>query len=78
MKARNSSHGDMPAAFITMISESVDELVEHVRDRDQQRDRRDHQHQQRDDQPGDADEHQDGLALAGDRGRNRAAPASPR
>ena len=27
MKARNSSHGDMPAAFITMISESVDSLL---------------------------------------------------
>ena len=27
MKARNKSHGDMPAAFITMISESVDSLL---------------------------------------------------
>ncbi len=27
MKARNSTHGDMPAAFITMISESVDSLL---------------------------------------------------
>ncbi len=27
MKARNSSHGDMPAAFMTMISESVDSLL---------------------------------------------------
>jgi hypothetical protein len=27
MKARNRTHGDMPAAFITMISESVDSLL---------------------------------------------------
>ena len=27
MKARNRNHGDMPAAFITMISESVDSLL---------------------------------------------------
>ena len=55
----------MPAAFITMISESLRQLVEHVRGRDHQRDRRDHQDEQRNDQPGDADEDQDGLALAG-------------
>ena len=55
----------MPAAFITMISESLRQLVEDVRDRDQQRDRRDHQNEQRYDQAGDADEDQDGLALAG-------------
>ena len=41
------------------------QLVEHMRDRDQQRDRRDHQDQQRNDQAGDADEHQDGLTLVG-------------
>ena len=41
------------------------QLVEHVRDRDQQRDRRDHQDQQRNDQTGDADEHQDRLTLGG-------------
>ena len=40
-------------------------LVEDVGHRDHQRDRRDHHHQLRDDQAGDADEHQDGLALAG-------------
>ena len=40
-------------------------LVEHVGDRDHQRDRRDHQDELRDHQPGDADEHQDRLALAG-------------
>ena len=27
MKARNRNHGDMPAAFMTMISESVDSLL---------------------------------------------------
>ena len=27
MKARNSFHGDMPAAFMTMISESFDSLL---------------------------------------------------
>jgi len=48
-----------------MISESEDIFVEHMRDRDQQRDRRDHQHQKRNDQAGNADEDQDGLALAG-------------
>ena len=40
-------------------------FVEHVGDRDQQRDRRDHQDEQRNDQAGDADEDQDGLTLAG-------------
>ena len=41
------------------------ELVQDVGDRDHQRDRRDHQDQMRDDQAGDAEERQDGLALAG-------------
>ena len=40
-------------------------FVEYMRDRNQQRDRRDHQHEQRNDQAGDADEHQDGLTLVG-------------
>ena len=41
------------------------ELVQDVSDRDHERDRRDHHDQLRDDQAGDADERQDGLALAG-------------
>ena len=40
------------------------ELVQRVRDRDHQRDRRDDQHQRRNDQAGDAEEGQDGLTLA--------------
>ena len=55
----------MPAPFITMISESVASLLQDVRHRDHQRDRRDHHDQQWNDQAGDADEDQDGLALAG-------------
>ena len=43
----------------------VAELVEHVGDRDHQRDRRDDQQQQRNDQTGDADEDEDALALIG-------------
>ena len=43
----------------------VAELVEHVRDRDHQRDRRDDQDEQRNDQAGDADEDEDALALIG-------------
>ena len=41
------------------------EPVERVADRNHQRDRRDDQHQHRDQQAGDADEHQHGLALVG-------------
>jgi hypothetical protein len=41
------------------------EPVERMADRDHQRDRRDDQHQHRDQQAGDADEHQHGLALVG-------------
>ena len=41
------------------------ELVEGVRDRDHQRDRRDDQDQRRNHQAGDAEKGQDGLALAG-------------
>ncbi len=48
-----------------MISESVDILLSTCAAAIRKRDRRDHHHQQRNDQPGDADEHQDGLALAG-------------
>ena len=40
------------------------ELVQRVRDRDHQRDRRDDQDQRRNDQAGDAEEGQDGLTLA--------------
>ena len=40
------------------------ELVQGVRDRDHQRDRRDDQHQRRNHQAGDAEKGQDGLALA--------------
>ena len=63
---RNSRHGDMPAAFMTMISESVRELVAATwataitsaigaMTRTSMRN----------DQAGDADEDQDGLALVG-------------
>ena len=43
----------------------VGHLVEHVRDRNQQRDRGDHKNEQRYDQAGDPDENQNGLALVG-------------
>jgi hypothetical protein len=43
----------------------VAELVQHVGDRDHQRDRGDDHDEQRNDQAGDADEHQDRLALIG-------------
>ena len=49
-----------------MISESVAELVEDVRRRHDQRDRRQHHDQQRNDHPGNADEDQQRLALTGD------------
>ena len=48
-----------------MISEVGRELVQGVRDRDHQRDRRDDQHQRRNDQAGDAEKGEDGLTLAG-------------
>jgi hypothetical protein len=53
---RNSRNGERPAAFITMISESVASLFSVVRDRDHQRDRRDDQDQRGDHQAGDAEE----------------------
>src|SRR5207244_10484997 len=46
----------------------VAEFVEHVGDRDHQRDRRDDQDQEGNDQAGDADEDEDALALIGHQG----------
>ena len=64
-KGRNSAQGDMPAAFITISSESFDSRPIGMHDRDHQRDRRDHEHQHRNDQAGDAEKDQHGLAAAG-------------
>ena len=65
MNGCSSRQGRMPAPFMTMISESVASLCRLWATATHQRDRRDHQDEVRDDQAGDADEHQDGLALAG-------------
>ena len=65
MNGFSRCHGRMPGAVHHDDFGIAGKLVQDVRHRDDQRDRRDHHDQLRDDQAGDADERQDGLALAG-------------
>ena len=62
---RNSRHGDMPAAFITMISESLPSLLSTCATAIMSAIGAMISTQQRNDQAGDADEDQDALALVG-------------
>ena len=62
---RNSRHGDMPAAFITINSESVESLLSTWPTEITMRDRRDHEHEEGNDQAGDAEKDEDRLTAVG-------------
>jgi hypothetical protein len=64
MNARNKTQGDMPAAFMTMISESLDNLLSTCATAISNANRRNHKDQQGYDQAGDPDEDKDRLPLA--------------
>ena len=65
MNGASRRHGRMPAPFMTMISESVASLCRMWATAITSATGAITSNQLRDDQAGDAEEHQDGLALAG-------------